>query len=445
MSVLPKEVNYSLAQLPPSVRGESFVAVPQNGSSFTEGQQIQLSLVQNSGAYFISGSGYLTFNINVTGSTASVNHLLGIPACSVFSRSDLFINSQNVESVANYGALANTLFHGKMNVAQKAGLSYPFGTTLTAGANADPAKVDSRTIPATADVNKISVSVPLCNLLQNCDKMIPLDMGEFRLLLTLDQLANIACEVDGTETTLTAFSITDVEYHYDCVVFDAQTDALIKGSQVDSAGDLYIKSESYQTSQSVIASGQQGSLEIPFANSLTSIKSLISNFTRSDRYKQFASYDITGSAGGSIQYQIAGIPYPPRAIDTLNHRSSAVMETIGALHGNKANPAHTNCSYSTNNFRDVAELIADDPVDDLSKATFGVSTEKLDGSYMLTGVSSMNSNSTIRLNIGTATPVACNALMIFNHDAILRSEEHTSSHGYISYAVFCLKKKKSPQ
>lgn len=419
MSVLPKEVNYSLAQLPPSVRGESFVAVPQNGSSFTEGQQIQLSLVQNSGAYFISGSAYLTFNIKVTGDATAVNHLLGIPACSVFSRSDLFINSQNVESIANYGALSNTLFHGKMNIAQKAGLSYPFGTTLTAG---NSSAVDSRTIPVGANVNTISVSVPLCNLLQNCDKMIPLDMGEFRLLLTLDQLANIACEADGTATSLSAFSITDVEYHYDCVVFDAQTDALIKGSQVDSAGDLYIKSESYQTSQSVIASGQSGSLELPFANSLTSIKSLISNFTRSDRYKQFASYDITGVAGGSVSYTIAGVPYPPRQISTALHRSSAIVETIGALHGNKANPAHTNCSYSANNFRDVNELFADDPVDDLSKATFGVSTEKLDGSssYLLTGVSSMNSNSTIRLNIGTATPVACNALMIFNHDAILK-------------------------
>mgnify|MGYP006883078155 CR=1 FL=1 len=423
MSVLPKEVNYSLAQLPPSVRGESFVAVPQNGSSFTEGQQIQLSLVQNSGCYFISGSAYLTFNINVTGDSASVNHLLGITACSVFSRSDLFINSQNVESIANYGALTNTLFHGKMNIAQKASLSYPFGTTLTAG---NSTAVDSRTIAASAVVNTISVSVPLCNLLQNCDKMIPLDMGEFRLLLTLDQLANIACEADGTATSLTAFSITDVEYHYDAVTFDAQTDALIKGSQVDSAGDLYIKTESYQTSQSVIAQGQQGSIEIPFANSLTSIKSLISNFTRSDRYKQFASYDITGVAGGAVSYQIAGIPYPPRPIDTLNHRSSAVMETIGALHGNKANPAHTNCSYSANNFRDVAVAQNADPVDDLSKATFGVSTEKLDGSYMLTGVSSMNSNSTIRLNIGTATPVACNALMIFNHDCILKYNPATN-------------------
>ena len=423
MSVLPKEVNFGLSQLPPSVRGESFVSVPQNGSSFTESQQIQLSLVQNSGAYFIPGSGYLTFNINVTGSAASENYLLGIPACSVFSRSDLFINSQNVESISNYGALSNTLFNGKMNIAQKAGLSYPFGTTLTVG---NSSAVDSRTIAATATANKISVSVPLCNLLQNCDKMIPLDMGEFRLLLTLDQLANIACEVDGTATTLTAFSITDVEYHYDAVVFDAQTDALIKGSQVDSAGDLYIKSESYQTSQSVISSGVQGSIELPFANSLTSIKSLITNFTRSDRYKQFAAYDITGVAGGSVSYTIAGIPYPPRPIDTLNHRSSAVMETIGALHGNKANPAHTNCSYSTNNFRDVNELIADDAADDLSKATFGVSTEKLDGSYMLTGVSSMNSNSTIRLNIGTATPVACNALMIFNHDAILKYNPATN-------------------
>jgi hypothetical protein len=423
MSVLPKEVNYSLSQLPSSVRGESFVAVPQNGSSFSESQQIQLALVQNAGAYFVPNSGYLTFNIRVSAHATADNYLLGIPACSVFSRSDLFINSQNVESIANYGALANTLFHGKMNVAQKASMSYPFGTTLTSG---NATQVDSRLIAGGSSSHVISCSVPLCNLLQNSDKMIPLDMGEFRLLLTLDQLVNISCESDGSISTLSAYSITDVEYHYDCVVFDAQTDALIKGSQVDSAGDLYIKSEGYQTSQSVIASGQQGSIELPFANSLTSIRSLLTNFTRSDRYKQFASYDITGVAGGAVSYTIAGIPFPNRPLDTANHRSSVVMETLGALHGNKANPAHTNCAYSANNFRDVAVAQGSDDIRDLSKATFGCSTEKIDGSYMLTGVSSMNSNSTIRLNIGTATPVACNALMIFNHDQILKYNPATN-------------------
>jgi hypothetical protein len=423
MSALPKEVNYSLAQLPPSVRGESFVSAPQNGASFAESQQIQLSLVQNVGAYFVPQSAYLTFNINITPHASSDNYLLGIPAASVFSRSDLFLNSQNVESIQNYGALVNTLFNGKMNIAQRAGLSYPFGTSLTSG---DATKVDSRLVAGGGSAEKISVSCPLCNLLTNADKMINLSMGEFRLLLTLDQLANIACEADGTATSLTGFSITDVELHYDCVVFDAQTDALILGSQVDSAGDIYMKSESYQTTQSVIASSQVGSIEMPFANSLVSIKSLITNFTRSDRYKQFASYDITGSAGGSVQYTIAGQVYPPRAIDTANHRSSVVLETIGALHGNKANPAHTDCAYSANNFRDVAVAQGSDDVRDLSKATFGCSVEKIDGSYMLTGQSSMNSNSTIRLNIGTATPVACNALMIFNHDAILKYNPATN-------------------
>jgi len=417
MSVLPKEVNYGLAQLPASVRGESFVATPQNGSSFQESQTIMLSLVQNSGAYFVPASGYLTFNINVTPHATADNYLLGVPAASVFSRSDLFINSQNVESIANYGALVNTLLHGKMNIAQKAGLSYPFGVAITSG---DATKVDSRLVAGGGSAQKISCSIPLLNMLQLSDKLIPLSMGEFRLLLTLDQLVNFSCEADGSPSTLSGFSVTDVEFHYDAVVFPADMDALILGSQVDANGDVYMKTESYQTSQSVIASGQQGNLEIPFANSLTSIKSLITNFTRSDRYKQFASYDITGAAGGAVSYTIAGIPFPPRAIDTVNHRSSAVLETIGALHGNKANPTHTNCSYSANNFRDVAVAQGSDDVRDLSKATFGCSTEKLDGSYLLTGVSSMNSNSTIRLNIGTATPVACNALMIFNCDAILK-------------------------
>jgi hypothetical protein len=178
MSALPKEVNYSLAQLPPSVRGESFVSAPQNGASFAESQQIQLSLVQNVGAYFVPQSAYLTFNINITPHASADNYLLGIPAASVFSRSDLFLNSQNVESIQNYGALVNTLFNGKMNIAQRAGLSYPFGTSLTSG---DATKVDSRLVAGGGSAEKISVSVPLCNLLSNSDKMIPLSMGEFRL------------------------------------------------------------------------------------------------------------------------------------------------------------------------------------------------------------------------------------------------------------------------
>jgi hypothetical protein len=44
-----------------------------------------------------------------------------------------------------------------------------------------------------------------------------------------------------------------------------------------------------------------------------------------------------------------------------------------------------------------------DSITDLSKAYFGVNTEKISGSYLLTGTSHhKTSNSTVRVQIGTA-------------------------------------------
>lgn len=413
MSVLPKEVDYSKpAQLPASVRCSSLVAVPQGGrNGYSSGTQIMLPLVQY--GYFVPNSAYLTAKISVTG-TANPNSLLSVVAQSWISRLDTFINSQSVETQNQYGAVSSMLLHSKMSTADKWGLSYPFGIKVVDG---DANNVDSHSKTGVA-THVFQIAIPLNCIMQNADKMLPLRMGETRIVLTVNDLANFSIQDDGTPSELTGLVVDEVEYHYDIVEFDAMSDQMIL-SQTDEAGDIYFKSESYGSSSAQINNGTQGFLEVPFASSRASIKSLFALFCRTDRAKFYASYDPT-QGNGSVQFTVAGATYPPKALDTINARSAVVLEHLSAIHGTKTSPDTARCCLSELNFRNSNVAFADDSITDLAKAYFGVSTERISGSYLMTGISSQNSNSTVRVQIGTALTSALNLLFIQNYDALIR-------------------------
>ena len=63
--------------------------------------------------------------------------------------------------------------------------------------------------------------------MQNADKMLPLRMGETRIVLTVNDLANFSIQDDGTALKLTGLVVDEVEYHYDIVEFDAMSDQMI--------------------------------------------------------------------------------------------------------------------------------------------------------------------------------------------------------------------------
>jgi len=417
--MLPRETEYRVSSLPAEVSSAAYVSRAVNGTTFTAGQQVQVNLIQNRGAYVLPNSLYATFNINVTAGAAD-NAILGIPACSVIQRLDTFANSTSVETVNNYNAVTNLLFNGKLGVSEKMGLSKPFGLELTAG-GAD-VLCDSRTITGGSGANIISCSVPICSVLSNSDKLLPMSSAEYRLYFTVEDIANIAClSADGTATTLTAFSLSDFEVHYKCVTFDPQTDAMIM-SQVSPDGSILFKTESYQSSVAAIANGTQGSVAIPFANSLTSIKSLLTTFSRTDRYRlgSGVSYDVTGGAG-SLNYEVAGRNYPQTPLSLTSHASAVPLEFLEAIHGVMSHPAAAQTSMSVDNFRVLNVAFGTDPLRNLSKAYFGYNCEKLPSSSALNGISSQNSNIVLRVNIdGAATGVASTALQIFHHDVIMR-------------------------
>ena len=64
---------------------------------------------------------------------------------------------------------------------------------------------------------------------------------------------------------------------------------------------------------------------------------------------------------------------------------------------------------------------ATDPKRNVAKAYFGANVERLSSnSYMLSGVSSMNSNLTLRLVNNTALLSALNAVFIVCYDAVIK-------------------------
>lgn len=417
MSVLPKEVDYSLVSLPSQVTQQTYVSRALNGSSFGSNQTIQFALVNNKGTYLINDSLYFTCRIRVTAHGADDNSLLGIPAASIIDRSTVMGNSSSLEDINNYGAVVNALLHSKLNVAQKMGMSKPFGTKFTANEAND---VDSFGVVAGTGENIIEVSIPLMNCLTSAEKYIPLASAQYLIYLTLADLANFAIkDVDGSTTSLTLFSVDACELHYKAVSFPPEMDAVIM-SQVDGAGDIYFKSQSYASSVANIAAGSSGNQNIPFSNSLSSIKSLWCLFCKSTTYKNFASFNITNGAG-TIGWTVAGRQFPTQRIDMTQHESNAVLEYLEAIHGTSVSP-EVSCSLSTNNFRTINSAYAAGDIKDLGKCYFGVNCERLAGkSYMLTGVSSQNSNISLDLSIdGAATNVSANVVQVFNYDLLLK-------------------------
>ena len=410
---LPREVEYRVSSLPAEVSTAAYVSRAVNGNSFQTGTQVQVNLIQNRGTYLIPSSMYATFNINVTAANADTNVLLGLPGVSVIERSDIFANSTSIDTINNYNGIVNMLYNGKLGVSEKMGLSKCLGNQFVENACNE---VDSRTIANGTGANILSVAVPLCNILTLMDKLLPLDSAEYRVYLTIADILNISCKDDGTASTLTGFSLSDFQIHYKAVTFDAVTDQTIK-SQVQPDGAIYFKSESYQSSVANLPTGSSGSVALPFANSLTSIKSLQTQFCRADRFKVGcgASYDPQFT---QFNYEVGGKNYPQTALSSTAV-AGVTLEFLESIHGIMSHPDAAQTSLSVNNWRGLNVAFGSDSFKDLPKAYFGYNSEKLPSSTALNGISSQNSNIVTRLSIGTATTSTATILQIFHHDCIL--------------------------
>jgi len=425
--ILPKEINYAQpASLPEGTQCNSIVTSPVNGATFGASSVIQFDLVQR--GYLVPESLYIRYKNTVTGGTAGTanNFIRGTPVYSFISRLETIVGSQVVESIQNYNQLCNMLVNCKMNYAQKVGLASAFGYTTNTGTT-DFAFNFGSTAPNGGNLSTatgaaaltLSYAAPLGCILSNADKLVPLKyMPSVRLQLTLETLAN-AIQSPAGANAIASFSLSNVELCYDIIEFSPFVDQAISSR---AAGMLTIKSQSYLSSGVTLAGASVGTLEFLFNQRLASIKSLFSILSGTVATVQlntlFDSADVTGANGGDYQFFIAGTPFPPRPLSTVQNKAGILMELSAAF-----GPAH---DLLTSNFSIApAEFNAGNTTTttQCSMAKFypSCNVEKLStNDALLTGISSQGSPISFRVSIGSATTNTQVINLICLYDCLLQ-------------------------
>jgi hypothetical protein len=186
-------------------------------------------------------------------------------------------------------------------------------------------------------------------------------------------------------------------------------------------GNLVIKSQSYLSSGVTLPAASSGTLEFLFNQRLASIKSLFTHMSGTVQAVTlntlFDSVDATGALGGDYQWFIAGMPYPPRPLSTVQNKAGISMELSNAF-----GPAH---DLATSNFAITpvefnSTNITVTTQAQMGKFYLGTNVERLStNDALLTGVSSQGSPISFRLSIGTATTNAQVIQLICLYDCIL--------------------------
>lgn len=410
MSVsLPHSVNYTetLPALPESAQIIDVAVNPTNASSFTSGSQIQLDLISR--GFLIPDSMYISYNVSLTQNTSADAEMRGCPVYTPFSRCDVQCGSQTIDSIQSYNVLMNMLTNLTLSVGEKYGLqsAYGFGPSTPAiGSDLDDCGDGHLCNGGLTDT--FSLSAPLMSVLSNAEKLLPLfAMPQVRINLVMDSISNIF-----TSTKVpSAFTISNVELRYKVIDMGTAVENLVRGM----GAKIFIKSQSFGVSSQTLASGTSGSQDLVFNQRYASCKSIfaINGMSTTTGNMHFSSCNL--AANSSYSFNVAGVQYPQRRINTGINRAQALMELKSAT-GSVFD--RTN-SHSINAFEYSFDAVngADTYVSP-GKFYVGTSLEKLDSGSLLTGISTQNSPITYHIDLGGATSAASQITLVVNHDSI---------------------------
>ena len=404
---LPSSVNYAeqLPSLPPSSQVINVAVNPTNASSFTAGSQIQLDLINR--GFLVPDSMYISYDYSVTQGVGLNAEMKGCPAYTSFSRQDVQVGSQTIDTISSYNVLMAMLTNLNYSVGQKMGLpSLGYGPSTPATPTLE--SQDGR-IFNVATTETGSFSAPLMSILSNSEKLIPLfAIGATRISLTLDSIANIFT----TAEVPTAWTLSNVELRYKVVDLGSEVEDMVRGM----GSRLFIKSQSFGVSSQTLATGANGAQELTFNQRYASCKSIfaINGTSTADGNTFFDSVNL--AANSEYSFNIAGVSYPQKPISTSRSRNQAFMElksATGSIFDKNNNVAITALEYAYDG-TDSATTYAIP-----GKFYIGTSLEKLNSDSLLTGISTQSSNIGYRVNLGGATASTVTITLVVNHDSIL--------------------------
>lgn len=417
MSVtLPTSINYSekLASLPDATQQINVASAPVNGQVFSAGQQIYFDLLNR--GFLIPDSMYLSYTYTCGAITTSASQLIGCPGYTSFSRADVQIGSQTVETINNYNVLMHFLTNTTLDIAQKYGLQSAYGYNADSGVPSLE-QLDGRTLATNASDTIGSFSVPLMNVLTNSEKLLPLfAMPQIRIILTVEALTNMLNAAGTTPANSTAYStpwaLSNLELRYKVVDMGGHVEDIVR-----QMGDkLYIKSQSFATStvSSAVAVGYN---EFVYNQRFASVKSLFglhANATASSN-KIFDSVDVTRN-NGDYSFMIGGVNYPQKPISAKINKAGVLQELRTAM----GSVFDKNNAFSINS---IEFLAVDNTVCNYQspgKFYVGTSTERLNSNSLLTGISTQNSPISYKINSANAGGSTTSApiTLVVNYDAL---------------------------
>ena len=445
MERLPKSIDYStpLATMPDGTINYLVSNTPINNSSFTPGSTIIVDL-NNVPAFLDPASLSIRYKyVAVTATcptaltTATLNAgIVGCPAYTPFLRVDVLANSAVQESINNWNSVATLLSNVGLSVSEKLGQQASLGYSGYSGDTMDNqydvdgiviAAYTGSTATQAATTATNYISAPLIGIsLTACEKLVPLDIANWRLQFTLDSLANIGSSLTG-DVALASYTITNFEVVYNQIQFPAHINQQIKMNP-----KIRIKTKSFAVGSQAIPASSSGTVNLYYNLRFASVRSLFllcaPTNSANSASKAMEAVDVT-SNNGSYQFQIGGVNYPQNVLSTLNNKSGILNELRRAM----------GSIYEKNNSMAIGAtefLQTQTSVTSISipgKFYVGVNTMKLteDQSYMFTGVSSANSQINAIINLGTTTSNAINAYLVANYDGIYEFDTLSKQVNYI--------------
>ena len=449
MERLPKSIDYStpLATLPEGTVNYLVSNTPINNSSFTPGSTIIVDL--NNVPAFLDPASLsfrykyvaVTATCPTAATTATLNAgIVGCPAYTPFLRCDILANSSVVESINNYNTVATMLTNVGLSVSEKLGQQASLGYSEYSGDTMDN-QFDTDGIVLNAFTGSAStqaavtatnyISAPLigCSL-SYAEKLVPLDIANWRIQLTLDSLANIGSSLTG-DVALASYTITNFEIVYNQIQFPNNIN-----QQIKMMPKIRIKTKSFAVGSQSIPASSSGTVNLYYNLRYASVRSLFllcaPTSNANSASKAMESVDVTANASGgngSYQFSIGGVVCPQNPLSTLNNKSGILNELRRAM----------GSIYEKNNSMSIGAtefLQAQTSVTSISipgKFYVGVNTQKLTESqdYMFTGISSANSQINVIINMGTANTNAVNAYLVANYDSIFEFDVLTKQLNYI--------------
>jgi hypothetical protein len=427
MSVsLPQELNY--AEIMPSLNANSSNSqqflLPINGSRFSCLSSSNLISWDLPASGFLDPSSfYIKYKYKVTSSGET--KIRGLPYTAAFQRLQITLGSSVVENINNYNVIEHMKSNIMLDVAQKQGNSISYGYRQDNNYAPTLLNINGRHCETNED-GFFSGQLPC--LLSNAEKLVPLElMSNCRLSIFLDSISNIfapptAAVLEDRQYGITAqaaittpsdFELYDVQLCYNAINFGSEVTDVVRNM----GEKFYIKSSSWNASQSTLAAGVSSTVELIYNQRYASVKSLFFHCSSNSTNGIFDSFDVT--SGGDHQFTINGKNIPQRAIQK-NDIIPQLKKAVGT-YTDRANSMSINNEFSYVLSQSTTVAIP-------SKIYVSVNTSVVPFSTtLLSGQSTQASPINVRLNIVTPTAKATAPMLITYFDCLLEIEPMTKN------------------